>query len=195
MHRLFPAVIVAAMLTACADTSTEPHSNSVSPGQPSLSVALPGTSVSLNSISCNLISSSTGEVRCSWDISNPEQIPLNIYPEAHLLIDYQCVSPNTGKIRSSGTSSRWTSLYYPGVTEANPSGSNVQLSSVVLPNGNTGRSAKYNTCKGNQTLVIQNYAMDYFDVYADNGYVNQPSGEFAWACLGTDDRYLCAVID
>src|SRR5215208_7968928 len=107
MKRLIAAAFVVLTLAACSETTTEPNTSTV-PTQPgSFSVAVPGTNVSINSGSCSLISASTGDVRCSYDIANPDGILINIWPDAHLYMNYQCVNSSTGKIQSSGTGSRW----------------------------------------------------------------------------------------
>src|SRR5215218_521548 len=126
MKRIIAAAFVALTLAACSETTTEPDTSTV-PTQPaSFSAALPGTNVSINSGSCSLISSDTGEVRCSYDIANPDAILININPEAHLIMSYQCVNASTGKVQSSGTGGRWIAGYVT-VTDVNPTGNNVQL--------------------------------------------------------------------
>jgi hypothetical protein len=194
MKRVIAAAFVALTLAACSESATAPESSPV-PAQPaSFSAALPGTNVSINSGSCTLISSSTGEVRCSYDIANPDGILINIWPEAHLVMNYQCVNSSTGKIQSSGTGSRW--IYGAvTVTDVHPTATNTQLSTATLPNDYVRKDTKRNTCKGKQTLVITNYAMDYFDVYVDNYYSGQPYTEYAFGCLGSEDwGFGCEVI-
>ncbi len=194
MNRIIAVAFVALTLAACSETTTEPETSRV-PAQPaSFSVAVPGTNVSINSVSCGLISASTGEVRCSYDVANPDGILINIWPEAHVVMNYQCVNSSTGKIQSSGIGSRW--IYgNVTVTDVHPTAVDVQLSMATLPNDFVRKDTRRNTCKGKQTLVITNYAMDYFDVYVDNWYNGQPAAEYAFGCLGSKDwGFGCEVI-
>ena len=194
MNRIIAAAFAALTLAACSETTTEPHTSTVPARPVSFSATLPGTNVSINSLSCSLISASTGEVRCSYDITNPDGTLINIWPEAHLRMNYQCVSPSTGKIQSTGVGARWA-YAASTVTDVHPTADNIQLSTATLPNDYVRKDTKRNTCKGKQTLVITNYAMDYFDVYVDNYYSGQPSTEYAFACLGSEDwGYGCEVI-
>jgi hypothetical protein len=194
MNRIIAAAFVAITLAGCSETTTEPDTSTVPTQHASFSAAVPGTSVSINSASCSLISASTGEVRCSYDITNPDGILINIWPEAHLIMNYQCVSPSTGKIQSTGVGSRWAAASST-VTDVHPTADNLQLSTATLPNEYVRKYTRGNTCKGKQTLVITNYAMDYFDVYVDNWYDNQPSTEYAFGCLASKDWALgCEVI-
>jgi hypothetical protein len=193
MHRLIPAAFVTLMLAACTETSTEPNINRAPEEHPSLSVALPGTTASITSASCSLVDPTTGEVRCSYDIANPDQLLLNIYPEAQLGLAYQCLNSSTGKIQSSGTSIRWVNVSFEGVTAANPTGTNVQLSTATLPNHYTRNYTKYNTCKGKQALVITNYSLLYWDIWVDNWYGGQPNEEYHFTCLGSDSSHGCAT--
>ena len=194
MNRIIAAAFVALTLAACSETTTEPTTSRVSAQPASFSAALPGTNVSINSLSCSLISASTGEVRCSYDITNPDGILINIWPEAHLTMNYQCVSPSTGKIQSTGVGARWA-YAASTVTDVHPTADNLQLSTATLPNDYVRKDTRRNTCKGKQTLVITNYAMDYFDVYVDNWYDGQPAAEYVFGCLGSKDWGLgCEVI-
>jgi hypothetical protein len=194
MKRTIAAAFVALTLAACSETTTEPDTSRV-PAQPaSFSAALPGTNVSINSASCSLISASTGEVRCSYDIANADGVLINIWPEAHLVMNYQCVSPSTGKIQSSGIGARWTAASST-VTDVHPTANNIQLSMATLPNDYVGKDTRRNTCKGKQNLVITNYSMDYFDVWVDNYYTGQPDTEYVYGCLASKDwGYGCEVI-
>jgi hypothetical protein len=196
MHRLIPAAFVMLMLAACTETSTEPNTNRAPEEHASLSVALPGTTASITSGSCNLVNSTTGEVRCSYDIANPDGILLNIYPGARLGIDYQCVNSSTGKLQSSGYTIRWaTGADADGVTATNPTATDVKLSTPVVPNGYVHKDTKWNTCKGKQTLVVTNYSMVYWEVYLDNWYPGQPNADYTYTCLASDASYRgCATV-
>lgn len=192
MRRFIPATAIAvALLAACSETSTEPASSEVNAPPVSYSAGLPGTKVSITSGSCSLINSATGEVRCSYDISNPDQILINIYPEAQMAIDYQCVNSSTGRIQSTGTGYRWVWATIEGITDANPTGTDVQLGSTTLPNSYTGKENKLNTCKGKQKLVITKYSVNHWDVYVDNYYDGQPYEDYAWTCYAVDGMHGC----
>ena len=194
MNRIIAAAFVAITLAGCSETTTEPDISTAPTQHASFSAAVPGTSVSINSASCSLISASTGEVRCSYDITNPDGILINIWPEAHLVMNYQCVSPSTGKIQSTGVGARWAAASST-VTDVHPTADNLQLSTATLPNEYVRKYTRGNTCKGKQTLVITNYSMDYFDVWVDNYYTGQPGTEYTYGCLGSKDWGLgCEVI-
>jgi len=195
-HLVSAAALAAMLLAACSESSTAPEASAPEPGTPSspapsFSAGLPGTNVSISSGSCTQISTTTGEVHCSYNISNPDQIPLNIYPEAHMAIDYQCLNASTGRIQSTGKGYRWAWLYFEGVTDANPTGTDLKLGSAVLPNNNTGKYQKSNTCRKSQKLVITKYTMVHWDIWVDNYYVGQPGDEYADVCYSDDTDYNC----
>lgn len=195
-HLISAAALAATLLAACSESSTAPEASFPEPGTassptPSLSAGLPGTNVSITSGLCTQISTTTGEVHCSYSIANPDQIQLNIWPEAHMAIDYQCVNASTGKVQSSGTGFRWAYLYFEGVTDANPTGTDLKLGSAVLPNNYRGRYQKSNTCKKSQKLVVTKYTMDHWDIWVDNYYVGQPSDQYADVCYSDDTQYGC----
>jgi hypothetical protein len=196
MRHFISAAMAATLLAACSENSTAPDTSvpengTVAPASPSFSATLPGTNVTINDGSCTQISTTTGEVDCSYNISNPDQIPLNIWPEAEMAIDYQCVNASTGKVQSSGTGYKWAWLYFESVTDANPTGTGLKLGSAVLPNNYRGKYQKSNTCKRSQKLVITNYKMMYWDIYVDNWYNGQPDADYTWNCLGMDESRGC----
>jgi hypothetical protein len=201
MRHFISAALAATLLAACSEDTTAPEASvpeasfpepgTASSPIPSFSAGLPGTNVSITSGSCTQISTTTGEVHCSYSISNPDQIPLNIWPEARMAIDYQCVNASTGRVQSTGTGYRWAYLYFEGVTEANPTGTDLKLGSAVLPNNNTGKYQKSNTCRKSQKLVITKYTMDHWDIWVDNYYYGQPNEEYAQACYSDDTEYGC----
>ena len=199
MRYLIPAAALAAMLlAACSESTTAPETSAPEHGTssssnpaPSFSATLPGSNVSVTSGSCSLISSVTGEVHCSYDVSNPDQLSINIYPEAQMAIDYQCVNATTGKIYSTGTGYRWTWIPFERVTEANPTGTDIKLGSATLPSGNSGKYHKSNACKAKQKLVITKYSLYHWDIWVDNYYDNQPSADYQWMCYAEDGMYGC----
>jgi hypothetical protein len=194
MPRLIAAAVLAIMLAACTENPTDPGTGKSAAQPASFSVAVPGTTASITSYSCSLKSSTTGEVRCSYDIANPDQQLLNLYPQAALKIDYKCVNANTGKIQSSGTGVRWPGLSIEGVTASNPTATDVQLSTVTLSNSYTHSDTKLNACKGKQTLVITSYSMSYWELYVDNWYGGQPNTDYHSICVASDHRFGCATL-
>jgi|SRR5215203_2055721 len=200
-HLVSAAALAAMLLAACSESSTAPEINTPEKGTvstptptPSFSATLPGTNVTITSGDCTQISTTTGEVRCNYSVSNPDGIMINIYPEAQLSLDYQCVSPSTGKVQSTGTGIRWVNAWFEGVTATNPTGSNIKLATATLPNTYIKQNRKYNTCKGKQTVVVTNYTMHYWDIYVDNWYVGQPGEQYKSTCLAMDDRYGCETV-
>jgi hypothetical protein len=194
MRRIVPFVLTAAMLAACSESPTDPSSSkSPAPAAPSFSVALPGTTASISSGSCSLVSASTGQVTCSYDVANPDGLLLNIYPGAMLAVDYQCTNASTGRVQSSGTGSRWTWAAFEGVTATNPTGTDITLASPTVNNSYTRKDRKFNACKGNQKLIITNYSLKYWEVYLDNWYSGQPNADYTWTCLGADNSRGCAT--
>jgi hypothetical protein len=196
------AALAATLLAGCSESTTAPETTTPEHGGvaapiPNFSATLPGTSVTITDGFCTQISTITGEVRCDYNVSNPDGLLLNIYPEAVLNLSYQCVNPSTGKVQSSGTGSRWAQAYVEGVTGTTLTGTGVKLGTPTLPNTYVKKYNKYNTCKGKQNLVITNYTIAYWDIYVDNWYSGQPSDQYNWTCLGQDDRYKCqtAILD
>jgi hypothetical protein len=185
MFRITTVVLSSALtifLAGCSEAPTGPPATNI-PHSPSL-VATSITGVSFNSASCTLVSSTTGEVRCSWDITNANGTSLDYWADAYMSITYNCLN-NTGQIRSSGTANVWTYLAYTSVTSTSITGANQQLPTARPSNTGTGSSKKYNVCKGGQQLQITGYAMQYWDIY-----IETPTER---ACLGSDDRYGCLV--
>jgi hypothetical protein len=171
------------LVAACSEVPTDPAATNI-PQSPSLAVATSITGVTFNSASCTLANSTTGEVRCSWDITNTSGKSLDYFPEAQMAISYNCLD-SKGQIRKSGTGTAWSYLEYLNVTSTSVVGTNQQLPTAALYNSRTRSNKKYNPCKTNQQLQITAYAMQYWDIYVEV--------EGFWACLGSDDRYGCSV--
>jgi hypothetical protein len=195
-HLVSAAALAAMLLAACSESSTAPEistpeNGTPAPGAPSFSATMPGTNVTITSASCTQISTVTGEVRCDYDVSNPDGIMINIYPEARMNLEYQCVSPSTGKVQSTGTAERWAYAGFEGVTAIHPTGTNVKLSTATVPNTYVKKYNKLNACRGKQILVLTKSTMVYWDAYVDNWYIAQPGDQYKWTCLGSDDRYGC----
>ena len=169
------------LLAACSEGPTDPTATNI-PEFPSL-VATSIAGVTFNSASCTLANSTTGEVRCSWDITNANGTSLDYLPEAYMTIAYNCLN-NTGQIRSSATTNQWINLNYYDVTSTSITATNQQLPTDV-PYTRTGSGKRFNACKGSQQLQITGYTMQYWHIY-----IYSPDGK---ACLGSDDRIGCLV--
>jgi hypothetical protein len=195
MPRLIAAAVLAMMLAACTETPTDPDTTKAFSERPMLSVALPGTTASITSGSCSLVSASTGQVRCSYDIANPEGLLLNIYPGARLNVAYKCINAGTGKIQSSGSILRWAAgADVDAETATNPTATDVQLSIPTAPSGYIHKDSKINVCNGKQTTVVTNYSLVYWEVYIDNWYPFQPDTEYSYTCMASDPSYRgCAT--
>ena len=169
------------LLAACSEDPTSPAAPNIPQASSLVATSMPG--VSFNSASCTLVSSTTGEVRCSWDITNSNGMSLNIFPQAHMAITYNCLN-NRGQIRSSGTTNAWSYLSFLGVTSTSITGTNQQLVTAV-PYTGWGSSKRFSTCKASQQVQITGYAMLYWHIIIDT-----PT---ASACLGSDNRMGCFV--
>jgi hypothetical protein len=186
MFRIRSVVLSSALtmlLAACSEVPTDPAAANI-PQSPSM-VATSIEGLSFNSGSCTLVSSTTGEVRCSWDITNTGGKSLDYWPEAEMAITYNCLDTK-GQIRKSGTGTAWSWLEYLNVTSTSITGTNQQLSTAALYNSRTRSGKRYNPCRTNQQLQITGYAMQYWDIWVD------VEGESA--CLGSDNRYNCYVV-
>jgi len=196
MRHLVSAALAAMLLAACSESSTAPEisvpeNGTAAPAAPSFSATLPGSNVTITSASCAQISTVTGEVRCDYDVSNPDGNMINIYPEALMNLEYQCVSPSTGKVHSTGTAERWAYASFEGLTAINPIGTNVKLSTATVPNTYVKKYNKLNACRGKQIVVVTKSTLVYWDIYLDNWYSGQPFEQYKFTCLGLDDRYGC----
>ena len=180
--RMVHSIALTILLASCSEGFTEPAATNI-PQSPSLAVATHIPGVAFNSASCTLANSTTGEVRCSWDITNANGRSLGIHPQAHMAITYNCLD-SRGQIRSSGTNNAWSYLSFLNVTSTSIVGTNQQLVTAV-PHTGTGSSKRFNVCKQNQQLQITGYTMLYWHVIIDT-----PT---ASACLGSDNRMGCLV--
>jgi hypothetical protein len=190
MPRLIAAALLAMMLSACSETPTDPTTTEAPSERPALSIVLPGTTASITSASCSLVSASTGQARCSYDIANPDGLLLNIYPGARLNVAYKCVNASTGKIQSTGSILRWAAgADVDGVTTTNPTATDVQLSIPTAPSGYIHKDSKINVCNGKQITVVTNYSLVYWEIYLDNWYPGQPNADYSWTCMSADPSY------
>ena len=180
--RVVHSIALTLLLASCSEGLTEPAATNI-PQSPSLAVPTPMAGVAFNSASCTLANSTTGEVRCSWDITNTSGNRLDYWPGAQMAITYNCLN-SKGQIRSSGTANAWSYLSYLGVTSTSIIGVNQQLVTAV-PHTGTGSSKRYNVCKATQQLQITGYTMLYWHILIDT-----PT---ASTCLGSDNRMGCLV--
>jgi hypothetical protein len=161
MRRLIPAVLATAMLAACSE-STSPEPTPVREQHPSWSVTLPGTSTTINSASCNLVSSSKGDVLCSYNVSNPDGLLMDVTPHARVDIAFQCLNANTGKVMSTGTQLRFVEQKHLGVTATTYSATNEPLPTAQL------LTTKLNPCKRKQTAFVTGYSMPVWWLSVEN---------------------------
>lgn len=185
MRRFVPTVFLAALLAACSESSTGPNTTSGAEPEPGFSVALPGTSTAINSASCSLVSSSAGDVLCSYNISNPDGLLLNVAPAAIVDIAYRCENASTGKVMSTGVDRRWVEQRHAGVTATTYSATDEPLPTASL-NNSTGHSARLNPCKGKQTAVVTGYSLVYWEVRIENDVTS--------VCAGSDDHLGCQIL-
>lgn len=150
MRRLISAVLAAALLAACSESPTSPASTA-SDQRPSLSVSLPGTSITINSASCSLVSSTEGDVLCSYSVSNPDGLPMDVAPHARVDIAFQCVNASNGRVMSTGTQLRFVEQEHLGVTATTYSATNEALPTAEL--------LITKLCKGKQTAIVTGYSM------------------------------------
>jgi hypothetical protein len=185
MRRLIPAVFVAAMLAACSESPTNPEATTAPEQRPSSSVTVPGTTIAINSISCSLLSSTKGDVLCSYNVSNPNGLLINVMPSARVNIAYQCQNASTGKVVSTGTQERFVSQTHEGVTATTYSATNEPLPTAKLFT-TTNPSNKNNPCSGKQIAVVTGYSLQYWELLV---WTNTSS-----ACAALDSRRGCKVL-
>jgi hypothetical protein len=186
MRRLIPAVFVAAMLAACSESSTGPNATTTPEQRPSLSVTVPGTTIAINSASCSLVSSSAGDVLCSYNISNPDGFLMDVIPSARVDIAYQCLNSNTGKVMSTGTQMRFVSQKHSGVTATTYSATNEPLPTAKLFTTTNPAFGKLNPCKVKQTTVITGYSLPYWSLNVYTG--------FGSACVAPNGSLGCKTL-
>jgi hypothetical protein len=162
MRRLIPAVFVAAILAACSESPTSPDAATAPEQRPSYSVSLPGTSIAINSASCSLVSSSKGDVLCSYNVSNPDGLLMDVTPHARVDIAFQCLNANTGKVMSTGTQLRFVEQKHLGVTATTYSATNEPLPTAQL------LTTKLNPCKRKQTAFVTGYSLPVWWLSVEN---------------------------
>jgi hypothetical protein len=131
-------------------------------------------------------------VLCSYNISNPDGLLMNIIPSALVDIAYQRVNPTTAKVLSTGTQARRVELRHMGVTATTYSATDEQLPTASLYIITNHPFTKLNPCKAKQTTVATGYSLSYYELYIDDDAGTQ--GDVAWACVGSDTRRGCATL-
>lgn len=186
LHRSLVILSGILFVTACQDSPTAPTDLTPSLPAPRFAIVPDPTLVTFNSASCSLTDASTGAVSCSWDISNPNEVNLNLFTEAILEASYDCVNPHNGRIASSQV--RELLAIRPAFdSAASITGSNVALPLPVLPTFYEGSQKKLNACKGNTVVQGLTWRLAYWDVL-----VASTEGTTArQSCFGSDDRFGC----
>lgn len=179
IHRALAALVAICAFTACHDSPVEPYS---APSQKPLFVITPDpTLVAYNSAACALTSSATGAVTCSWDISNPGEVELNLWARATVRASYDCVNPKNGRVASSEVRDMETGVMQSGVSSASLVGSNVALPLPGLLSTYSGKMKKRNACSGNSDIANLSWSLPYW--------------EFSVASIGGSQRLSCFAFD
>src|ERR1044071_2195963 len=102
-RKCIAAVMFALVAAACSDAPTSPG-NALTPSSLiSISATPDPTLVTFNSASCALTNAAAGIVTCNWNITNAAANSLNLWAQAILTVNYDCVNPNNGRVASSET--------------------------------------------------------------------------------------------
>jgi hypothetical protein len=125
-------------------------------------------------------------VSCSWNISNPGLNSLNLWAQAVLTVNYDCVNPHNGHIASTESRQLETLQQYFGVSAATLTGTNVGLPPTFLPTDLRGHDKKQNACKGNGVPMSLSYSLTYWDVS-----VITTTGAQRFSCFASDNRLGC----
>jgi len=185
-RKCLAVAMLAVVAAACSDTPTSPDNVLTPRSLITISVTPDPTLVTFNSASCTLTNSSTGAVSCSWDISNPAMNSLNLWAQAVLTVNYDCVNPHNGHIASSEQRDLETLVQVFGQSGATLTGTNVALPATFLPTNLKGQDHKLNACKGNGVPMSLSYTLTYWDVS-----VITTTGAQRFSCFASDDRLGC----
>ena len=184
-RKCFAAAMLALFVAACSDAPTSPREITAS-SLIAIAVTPDPTLVTFNVASCALTNVSAGIVTCSWDITNSAANSLNLWAQAILTVNYNCVNPNNGHIASSETRDLETLVQLFGQTSTSLTGTNVVLPATFLPTGLKGKLHKDNACKGNGVPMGIQYTLTYWDVS-----VITTSGTQRFSCFASDNRLGC----
>jgi hypothetical protein len=191
MRRLIPAVLAATVLAACSDSSTGPNATTGAEQRPSFSVTVPGTNVAVNSFSCSLVSSAKGDVLCSYNVSNPDGLTMELMPRARVDIAYQCLNSNTGKTMSTGTQLRFVDNEHAGVTATTYSATDEALPTASLYIISNHAYSKQNPCKSNQTTIVTGYSLVYWVLHLS---VSSGSSNLGAICVASNNSLGCKTL-
>jgi hypothetical protein len=191
MRRLIPAVLTAAILAACSDSSTGPDTGTGPEQRPSLSVIFPGTNVAVNSFSCSLVTPTKGDVLCSYNVTNPDGLTMEITPQARVDIAYQCLNSNTGKVMSTGTQLRFVSNKHAGITATAYSATDEALPTASLYIVTTHPYTKTNPCRSNQTTVVTGHSLVYWVLHLA---VSRGSSSLGAMCVASNNSLGCKTL-
>jgi hypothetical protein len=144
------------------------------------------TLVTFNSASCSLSSAATGAVSCSWNIDNPALNPLNLWAEAFVNVDYECVNPKNGRVASTEQRQLRTLKQYFGLSDASLTGADESLPAPQLMNDYTGKMKKMNACSGNTVPQNLSWSLAYWDVS-----VVTTTGTLRMSCFASDNSNGC----
>lgn len=185
-RKCIAAVMFALVAAACSDAPTSPG-NALTPSSLiSISVTPDPTLVTFNSASCALTNTAAGIVTCNWNITNAAANSLNLWAQAILTVNYDCVNPNNGRVASSETRDLETLFQLFGQSSTSLTGTNVVLPATFLPTGLKGKEHKDNACKGNGVPMSIQYSLTYWDVS-----VITTTGTQRFSCFGSDNRLGC----
>jgi len=191
MRRVIPVVFVAAMLAACSESPTSPEATRAPDPRPSFSVSVPGTNVAVNSFSCRLVSSIKGDVLCSYNVSNPDGLTMEITPQTRVDISYQCRNSNTGKVMSTGSQMRFVYNKHVGITATTYSATNEALPTASLYIVTNPAYARDNPCKSNQTTVVTGYSLVYWVLHLS---VSLGSSTLGGICVASNNSLGCKTL-
>ncbi len=90
---------------------------------------------------------------CSYNISNPDGLLMDVTPHARVDIAFQCLNASTGKVMSTGTQLRFVEQKHVGITATTYSATNEALPTAKL------LTSFKNPCKGKQIPVVTGYSM------------------------------------
>jgi hypothetical protein len=191
MRRLIPAVFVAAILAACSESPTNPEATTAPEQRPTFSVTVPGTNVAVNSFSCSLVSSNKGDVLCSYNVSNPDGLTMDITSQARVDIAYQCLNSNTGKLMSTASQMRFVYNKHVGITATTYSATDEALPTASPYIETNHPYTKNNPCKSKQTTVVTGYSLVYSALYLS---VSLGSSSLGTLCVASNNSLGCKTL-
>jgi hypothetical protein len=187
IRRAVAPLVAVGLTIACSEAPTAPQADLRLSHV--IIQAVDPTLVTFNSASCTLASASTGQVSCSWNISNPDANVMNLWAEGILVVNYQCVNPKNGRIASSEQREISTLQQFFSVSATSLTGSNSLLPLPNLPNDLRGKQNRENACRGNGEPQGMTWRLDYWDVS-----VITVGGIQRFSCAASDNRNGCFTL-